>query len=77
MWNRICEMMDWNRAGLLTGAALLSGGLFVGCDVDVHDSNPPAQTDRHTDIEVKTPRVHVDTDREVDGDREVNVKINR
>ena len=21
MWNRICEMMDWNRAGLLTGAA--------------------------------------------------------
>ena len=76
MWNNICAAMDWTRGGLLTSAALLSGGLFVGCDVDVHESRP-AQTTDGPGVEVKTPRVQVDTDRDVDGDRDVDVQINR
>lgn len=77
----IVDQITRNRAGLLASAALLSGGLFSGCDVDVHESPAPRPTIDHDDdrdgrgIEIRTPNVEVDADRGRDGRRDVDVKV--
>lgn len=68
-----------SRAGLLTSAALLSGGLFSGCDVDVHESPAPT-VDHDPDrdgrgIGIRTPNAKVDIDRDAAGRRDIEVKV--
>ncbi|MGC3969395.1 MAG: hypothetical protein QM775_19150 [Pirellulales bacterium] len=77
----IFDQVTCSRAGLLTSAALLSGGLFSGCDIDVHKSPAPTVDHDHDrddrTIDIRTPNVHIETDRGIDGRRDIDVKVDR
>ncbi|MBN8628316.1 MAG: hypothetical protein J0M17_22785, partial [Planctomycetes bacterium] len=79
MLRYILDEVVRSRAGLLTSAALLSGGLFSGCDVDVHESPAPT-VDHDPDrdgrgIGIRTPNAKVDIDRDAAGRRDIEVKV--
>ena len=77
MLRYILDEVVRSRAGLLTSAALLSGGLFSGCDV--HESPAPT-VDRDPDrdgrgIDIRTPNAKIDIDRDAAGRRDIDVKV--